>query len=251
MGLRLPHSLVLRCRALLQGPDERWEEAFFLPGKPAYLQRTDGHGGLWTFGGLNTKQDSFCTGPGRVSPPSLPQTLSPRLFLCMPKKPCGLWSAFSRLGWAGNQQENQIRAAGRDKMASHHIWAPAHGCQAGPEQEYLLARRWPGYESSAPGIRWPWPALGPVAVQVMVLGTGSRDEVTFPDSAGIWAVWELWCVSCPGPPRMGHFASLEQVVASPHPHSTSNACLSQCHRAGIDLNDKQPCGCSVPQFPCW
>lgn len=47
--------------------------------------------------------------------------------------------------------------------------------------------------------------LAPVAVWVTVLGVGSRDEVTLPDSAGIRAGQELRCVSCPVPPGMGNF----------------------------------------------
>lgn len=45
-------------------------------------------------------------------------------------------------------------------------------------------------------------------------------------------------------------ASLEQVVAPLHAHSTSHIYLSQCHRAGVNPDDKQPHGYSVPQFPC-
>lgn len=53
----------------------------------------------------------------------------------------------------------------------------------------------------------PSQPLFPVAVQVMVLSTGSGDEVTFLDSSGIRAGQELQCVSAPDSPRMGNFLS--------------------------------------------
>lgn len=109
MGFPLPHSMGLGCRALLQGPDQRWEGAFFFPGKLAYLQRTDCHGGLWESGGLSTKQDLFCIGPGHISPPSLSQTLSPRLHLRTPKK--ALWFVVcflqAGMGWEPAGKSNQ------------------------------------------------------------------------------------------------------------------------------------------------
>jgi len=161
--------------------------------------------GCW--GGGLPKQDSFCISPGHVSPPSPSQTHQPKTVSVHAKEPCGLWAAFSRLGWAGNQQEDQIRAAGRDKMTSRYIWAPAQGCRVGARARggVSLPGGGQGVSPLPPVSGGPGQPLVPMAVQVTVLGTGSGDEVTFPDSAGIWAGQELQCVSCPGPPGMGDF----------------------------------------------
>lgn len=100
---------------------------------------------LWWFmdfgGGLHPKQDLFCISPGHVSPPSPFRTREPKAVSVHAKEHCGLWVGFSRLGRTGNQQEDQIRASGRDKMTSHHVRAPTQECQVGPGQGSLLARR--------------------------------------------------------------------------------------------------------------
>lgn len=91
--------------------------------------------------GLHPKQDLFCISPGHVSPPSPFRTREPKAVSVHAEEHCGLWVAFSRLGRTGNQQEDQIRASGRDKMTSHHVRAPTQECQVGPGQGSLLARR--------------------------------------------------------------------------------------------------------------
>lgn len=63
----------------------------------------------------------------------------------------------------------------------------------------------PGGGQGVDGGGGPGQILAPMAMWATVLGSGSRDEVTFPDSTVIWAGQELCCVSCPGPPRMSHF----------------------------------------------
>lgn len=61
--------------------------------------------------------------------------------------------------------------------------------------------------------------LAPMAVWVTVLCIGSRDEVTFPDSTGIWAGRELRCVSCPDPPGTGDFLCMPGAGGGSSPSS--------------------------------
>lgn len=91
--------------------------------------------------------------------------------------------------------------------------------------------------------------LAPITVWVMVLGVGMGS----PSWGALSSRLARSCSVCHALALPGwaiSFASLEQVVAPLHPRSTGHICLSQCHRARVDPDDKQPHGCSVPQFPC-
>ena len=93
--------------------------------------------------------------------------------------------------------------------------------------------------------------LDPVAVWVTAWASGAR--MRSPSRIALGFGLARSCSVCHAltlPVWVISFASLEQVVAALHPHSTSHVCWSQCHWAGVAPDGNQPHGCSVPQFPC-
>lgn len=190
-------------------------------------------------GGLHPKQDLFCISPGHVSPPSPSQIEEPMAVSVHAEESCGLWPAVPSL-----RNRRKIKSGLQEGIKQPHatFGLLLGGVSLGQDRGISLPQGEQGVSPLPPVSRGLGQSSAPWLCRscCRAWGAGMRSPSWL---AGIWAGQELPAV-CVMPWAIS-LASLAQVVTP-----LSSLCLSQCHWTGLGPGDKQPQGCSMPQFPC-